>query len=351
MSTTLKRLAPTLGTTSFALRRALIGAGLVDDAEKRPTAAAHALGCAVYIERRKGGECLRFPAWNRDALVAIVPSLEPRRDDVLRSYSSRWSAANAMREAALRMREARPTLARALGIFASDETKERIVALTAAAQRMEWAQTHLVPARQKLAVALAEGQVVDGDEDLAVLDGALHWLSTPLRSRCAPPTDHVAWMRDAAVRDVRAYDDQHSLTLSSTEWGMLETGYTFNHLRARADESDLVGAILSPLTERTRGPAAAEEGSRQPLRATRNRGRLVLGTITILGGMTIASAHNADRIGDRLSVQTEVEAYVVVGDDGNVQQEGAPHLSSWLVEMLQSQGAVVRSVTDAADED
>lgn len=337
MSMTLKRLAPTLGTTSTALRRALVAAGLLDAVEKRPTAIAHILGCVTYLERRNAreGTCIRFPAWTREALVTAVPSLEPSREDVLRSFSSRWGATGAMRQAAMRMRETDPTLASALAVFASEQTSDSILALTVSAQRMAWMQTNVMPARIRLAAALAmRKDPVDLEDDLAVLDGALFWLSTAVRSRCGAPDPVSAPRIPPASRDTREYDDQHSTLLSDPEWRLVDTGYTFNHLGPRDEDVDVVDAILSPLIRRMR-PGDPVDAEGQPVRATRMRGRLLVGTVSKLGEMTIASAHRADRVGDRLSVQTEVAAYVVLDEEGReMEREGPDMTVAWLVEML-----------------
>jgi hypothetical protein len=352
MSMTLKRLAPSLGTTSTALRRALVAAGLLDAVEKRPTATAHILGCTTYLERRNAsdGTCIRFPAWIRDALLAAVPSLEPSREDVLRSFSSRWGASGAMRQAAMRMREADPILAPALAVFASEQTSDSIQALTVSAQRMAWMQTNVMPARNLLAAALATRRdPVDVGDDLAILDGALFWLSTPVRSRCGAPEPVTAPRVAPDSRDTREYDDQHSTLLSDAEWRLVETGYAFNHMGGRDEDADIVDAILSPLARRMR-PGEDVDAQGQPMRATRMRGRLLVGTISELGDMTIASAHRADRVGDRLSVQTEVAAYVLLDADGReIEREGPETTAAWLVEMLSAERGGAATEPEAVD--
>lgn len=343
MASTMRRLAPKLGTTPPGLRTALIDAGLLDPAERRPTRMAHASGCASYYERAKNGGYMRFPIWNGERLLELIPEIRPSRLDVLRSFGSRHGAGRAIRTSATLLREIEPALATALGMMASDQTLTTIEAMSKAAERMAWGQANLVPALARLH-ALIGTRVLEGEaaDALAAIEGAVQWVSTSVRTR--PPAIRPVILPEETPpsRDERHYGDSHSIAIGTAERRLLETGYALNHLRPRGEDVELVGAILVPLSRRVAPDATSEwhsSAAGQPLRVTRHRSRLAIGTLVKLpSGEALASAHAAAIAAGRLTIQTEVAGYVMVDAAGGIlDAAGDETIRLWLADMADEQ--------------
>lgn len=335
---TLAKIAPRLGMTLPGIRTVLARAGLLDVVDNRPTQAGHVLAKAHFFERTAQDREMRFPVWDEDQLIRLIPSLDPG-DASQSMFKSRYGAAHALQKAAMTLRDRLPAnLSNEISPLAGDDVRERIVSFATPRERADWVFRNVVPVIGVLEERLRQATSHTGRiREIEDMKGAACWLSGRSTPR-DPDVDKLPFRLEAPqARDMRPYPESYSIVLSEGELSLLEAGYELNHRKPRSEDAELSWALLGQMSERLLPDAPSgvhRHAAGMPARATRHARDTFLLTMRGTGepGRTMVSAHRVVRNDNRINVRTHPTAFLLLAKDAA--QPVAQHGPQALVERL-----------------